>query len=131
MTHRSLLLSAWILCSASLAASAQVLEGTPIGDFMRAQGMVAIPTAWQAYVAPGSFISAVLGQFAPEVQVGHGSRIDYGQTEFGFKVYDGTQASAAFRDSAKTQSDVLSDFYSARDRHGLPVFLHFGKGYFF
>ncbi len=151
--------------------------------------MVAIPTAWQAYVAPGSFIfvgwdnhiipdrrterigrrllrstgkvvnfpepgqpapttgfinsvaqqqlhggsvdiSAVLGQFAPEVQVGRGSRIDYDQTEFGFKVYDGTQASAAFNASAKTQQDVLSDFYSTRDHRGLPVFLHYGRGYY-
>jgi len=52
------------------------------------------------------------------------------QTEFGFKGYDANQASAAFHQSSLTQQDVTGDLYSTHDRHGQPVFLHYGKGYF-
>ncbi len=135
MSKKPFLISAITLtCSFSFVAQAQI-EDTPLGRFMQSQGMVAIPTAWQPYVSPGSFIfvgwdnhiipqrrmelighrtlqltgkvvnfpeqdvplattgaatapgeqqlkqggldiSAVLGKFSPEVQVGKGSRID-------------------------------------------------------
>jgi hypothetical protein len=77
----------------------------------------------------GVDITAVLGKFAPEVQIGVGSRIVYPQTDFSFKGYDANHASASLSASPSTVADISGDLYSTLDNKGNRAFLHFGKGY--